>query len=83
MTDLIKNLRQRATAHGGDKLLEDAAAEIERLRSLIDNSPPGEIVRVRFGTDERPTWHVVDDRDSVPMNGPKRVWLVPVGVYSE
>lgn len=34
MTDLIQILRQRAAANGGDKLLEDAASEIERLQRV-------------------------------------------------
>jgi hypothetical protein len=61
--------------------LPNLLADYERLRGMeerVKGAPVGEIRRVRFDEDERPTWHVVDDRDEVPLNEPKRVALVPV-----
>lgn len=84
MSDLVERLEMVAKIHrdmSGQSALEatirEAAAELRRVRE----APVGEIRRVRFDEDERPTWHVVDDRDAVPLNEPKRVRLVP-GVES-
>jgi hypothetical protein len=74
-------MRLHANTDPAGELQRAMVAERERdaLRKMIEEAPGGLLVACDFETYERPTWHVIDDRDAVPLNGGgKRVKLVVI-----
>jgi hypothetical protein len=59
--------------------LQSALADQRRLRDGVR----GECIACDFTQYERPTWHVIDDRDAVPLTLRGRVAIVPLDQEGE
>jgi hypothetical protein len=63
---------ERAMTHEDEDCIREAAALCKRY----EDAPVGECVACDFEGYERPTWHVIDDREAVPLTLRGRVRIL-------
>lgn len=82
MRPLSERLEEIATHYDGDccdscdaKIIS-AIREGAQLAKRYEDAPVGECVACDFEGYERPTWHVIDDREAVPLTLRGRVRIL-------
>lgn len=59
-------------------LRSPAFAEMAAVYEAWKAAPTGTVDSCDFALHARPSWIVIDDREAVPLNEPRRVRLVPI-----